>query len=178
MTTNEYVRKAIMATKAFDSEYYWNCIKQRIRASGESRGSVVDFQASAEEFEETLLSANWEEVEDCPNLLEGCKAFKTHDINGYLGVIDINELDPKVKLVLDDYKKVGVLTPTVRGFVGNILHPTYLIVGNEGGQQMMFTFHPGPPIMPSTLKADAFHEGDKITVSEGLSLGLKFAKIV
>lgn len=180
MTNNEYVKQAILSTKAFDEGYYWSCIKQRLPSSGEGRGSIVDFDGSAEEFEKFLLNANWEEVGDCPNLLEDCKAFKTNDIKGHLGVIALDELDPKTELVLDDFKKVGVLTPVTEGFVSTILYPTYIIVGKEGDKELMFTFHPGEPVQPSTLKpsCDIIHEGAKITVSEAIKLGLKFAKII
>ena len=153
---------------------YWEATMAS-RTAETAVGSFFKF-SNVEEvlFEQNLL--NWEEYPDCPGLLPGCAAFKLH-INGYLGVIPLDTLDDAQELRVINNKGTGVAkllapkeaTPQEVDFA-------VCILGEEAGREVIFTFHPGDPIPPDTVKVEDLPRSS-ITVAEAKSLGFVYANL-
>lgn len=172
------IHAAIDATKASDSTYWERCCAQRDPRSAEAAGSVLILRSGyAGSIEDVLRACEWS-VYEHPDVLPIAKAFRTFDIQGWMGIVSLSDLDPDMEVSLRDPKETGKAEACVvreRGaqvpFVTAILGPT------KDGGECMWTFHPGPPIMPSTVPTPP-PEKAKITVREALALGLKWAKCV
>jgi hypothetical protein len=54
---------------------------------------------------------------------------------------------------------------------------TALLGPAKDGTECLWTFHPGPPIMPSTVPTPPASEAE-ITAAQAIALGLKWAKCV
>ena len=109
-------------------------------------------------------------------LLPGCAAFKLH-IKGYLGVIPLDNLDDAQLLRVIDNKGTGVaklLAP--KDSVPQEVDFAVCILGMEDGREVIFTFHPGDPIPPDTIKAEDLGRSS-ITVAEAKSLGFVYANL-
>ena len=106
-------------------------------------GSVLD----------ALLDVIWMKYDGCPNLMAGCRAFKA----AIPGTIDLRKVadladDTSVRWVDAGH---GYQYPTIVGDAGNYVDYTTLIVGPEAGREVVYTFHPGAPIRPAQVPADA-----------------------
>lgn len=167
------VNTAISNTKKFLSEYFSNTLAQRLAGGA---GSCYDQFDSAENLEIALRRANWEETTH-KDVMEGCKVFKTN-LPGRFGLVKIAELSDSVKIIADDRKGTGCISLTVSGTKGNIVEETYLIIGEEKGEDVVFTFHPGEPIRPSNVSTSEIAHGDIVSKSKAKELGFDFAKIV
>ena len=106
-------------------------------------GSVLD----------ALLDVIWMKYDGCPNLMAGCRAFKAA-IPGTIDLRQVSDLadDTPVVWVRTDH---GYQYPTVAGTEGEYVDYTTLIVGPEAGREVVYTFHPGAPIRPAQVPADA-----------------------
>lgn len=125
-------------------------------------------------FEQNLL--NWEEYPDCPGLLPGCSAFKLH-IKGYPGVVPLDTLDDAQLLRVINNKGTGVaklLAP--KDSVPQEVDFTVCILGMEDGREVIFTFHPGDPIPPDTVKVEDISR-TSVTVAAAKSLGFVYANL-
>ena len=101
---------------------------------------------------DTILDTGWFEYPECPALLPGCRAYRA----AIPGTIDLRKVadladDTTVRWVTTDH---GYQYPTIVGDAGNYVDYTTLIVGEEQGRQIVFTFHPGDPIRPAQVPAD------------------------
>lgn len=99
-----------------------------------------------------ILDTLWAEYPSCPNLIPGCKAFKAA-IPGTIGLYRVDDIAPltPVRWVNPGH---GYQYPVVGGANGVYVDYTTLIVGEEGGREVVFTFHPGDPIQPTQVPAD------------------------
>jgi len=139
-------------------------------------GSIVDGFDSAEELEKALRNAEWEEYSH-PALAQGTIGFKTYGITGRIGIIDIDSLPSDCQVTLDDRKNTGTVSATVQGVLGSQIGYTIAILGDEAGQEVLFTVHPGDPVTPSKVHANDLH-GVTVSRDEALKMGLVTAKIV
>lgn len=164
---------AISNTKKLVPEYWENTCKNRLSGGV---GSVYDQFKSIEELERALLSANWEETTH-PDVMPGCRVFKAN-LAGRFGIAKISELSDNVQLIADDSKNTGKVAMTVKGIRGKIVPETYLIIGKENGEDVVFTFHPGEPIRPSIVEVSEVSHGAVVSKCEAKKLGFDYAKIV
>ena len=102
---------------------------------------------------DVLLDTIWQAYPECPNLMPGCSAFKAA-IPGTIDLRQVSDLadDTPVRWVDAGH---GYQYPTVVGTEGEYVDYTTLIVGPEAGREVVYTFHPGAPIRPSQISADA-----------------------
>lgn len=132
---------------------------------------------------------DWVEYPDCPNLMTGCKAYRldwsktdedgTKRHLGYLGIIDLKELEPTAEVTIDDRKGTGMASVVYKGIVPpKPVDFAVAIVGDEQGKQTLFTVHPGDPVTPSRIKVDeTWKHGKVITVAQALKAGFETAKV-
>ena len=174
MTKQDMV-KLIEATKKVVPGYFENTCKQRLAGGA---GSCFEEVNSVDEMEELLIQARWQPVED-ENVTEGCKAYVTTDIpNGRFGLVEIKSLPDSAVLVADDRKGTGKVSLTIAGQKGAFVLETYLIVGPEQGEDVIFTFHPGRPVRESKVQTAELPHGTQISKAKALEMGFELAKLV
>jgi hypothetical protein len=176
------VRSIIQYTKKTLPGYFESCIKQRL---ADGLGSTTDFR-SVDALENALLTASYVPFEDNGALIPGCYAVKTYDIPGHLGIVPVDSLPDEAVLTLRDPKNTGFLSACTATQQRTDVDFTVLIIGKEddGDNEVMYTFHPGAPVPPPSLKAGVpnevtgkeYHDGDQITVAEAKSLGIMDVK--
>ena len=172
---NELVNAAIDETKKVLADYFVSTCKQRLAGGA---GSVYEGIASVEEMEAALRSADWEQTEH-PDVMPGCVAYRTQSISGgHYGLIRIADLPDDAVLTAADPKGTGTVSMTVVGTVGPETPETWLIVGNEDGHDVVFTFHPGEPVRPSLVTVEDLPDGSKLSKADALNLGFELAKLV
>lgn len=167
------IRDAIAATKKVVPGYFEKTVAQRL---SNGVGSVTTF-SDATELENALLSAEWFEFNH-PAVMAGCVAYATNDIVGEYGIVELRSLASDVIVTLDDRKGTGKVSCTVQGVRGQRVSHTVIMLGDEQGVEVVFTFHPGDPVKASQVTCEPGMHGRKVTVSEALDMGLETAKIV
>ena len=171
---NNVVNEAINATKEFLGDYFINTCRQRLAGGF---GSIYEGINTPEEMEQALREADWEEAEH-PDVMPGCKAYKTTDIKGgHFGLLKIADLPEDVVITASDPKGTGKVSMVVTGQPGPSVAETWLIVGNEEGHDVVFTFHPGEPVRPSLIETSEYPDGAKLTKEEALRMGFELAKV-
>lgn len=153
---------------------YWKATVAS-RTAETAVGSFFKFPNVEEVLFEHRLK-DWEEYPDCPGLLPGCSAFKLN-IKGYLGVIPLASLDDAQLLRVINNKGTGVaklLAP--KESIPQEVDFAVCILGLEDGREVIFTFHPGDPIPPDTVKVEDL-DNSSITVAEAKSLGFVYANL-
>lgn len=174
MNKTELVTK-IEATRRLAPNYFEGTCAQRL-ANG--AGSCYEGVSSVEEMERLLLEATWEPIEH-PAISEGCRGFMTRDIpGGRFGLAEIRKMPDDVVLTADDRKNTGKVSLTVSGQKGEHVEETYLILGPEQGEEVVFTFHPGPPVRESKVQTETLPHGTQISKAKALEMGFELAKIV
>ena len=173
-TFNARVNSALDTLKSIDPTYFNSMLEQRL--SGAGAGSIVSDCYTVDVMEAKLRNASWIPHQH-PALVEGTVGFETTDITGYYGIYNLNELHPSKLVTLDDRKNTGNVSAIVHGGLGNFTRYTMIILGKEDDKEIVFTFHPGEPVSPSTVPASGMH-GKVITIAEAMALGLTTAKIV
>jgi hypothetical protein len=125
---------------------------------------------------ESLISADWVSYNH-PAVMKGVDAFKA-SIPGYVGLIKLDELPDNQVVELIDGHKTGFLSVVINGKRAEHVDFTVLMLGQDSGKEVVFTFHPGDPIRPSSLPdGGEFSKGDKITVQQAKNLGFEYAKV-
>lgn len=169
------IAEAIDTTRQVIPSYFENTVKQRLPKSG--AGSVVIGFDSAKKLEKALIKANWESYSH-KALMAGTEAFITKDIQGQLGVVNLVDLPTNTVVTLDDRKNTGKVSCTVESVLGQNVDFTIIIIGQEQGEEVVFTFHPGEPVRPSQIQTESGMHGQQVAVSEAISMGLEIAKII
>lgn len=173
------IATAIDTTKRLVPGYFESTLEQRLPGGA---GSILDELdgkdvTTVSDLEDAVRSADWTEYANCPNLMDGCKAYRT-PCTGRYGIVELDDLSDDTELVLDDRKNTGVVSATVKGKVGREVDFAVLIIGPEQGEDVVFTIHPGDPVLPSKVSATDRHHGEIVTVKVAKALGLTTAKII
>jgi hypothetical protein len=164
---------AIDRTRKVIPGYFEKTLAQRAELSGKAAGSIYEGVGETE-LEQMLRGANWEEYSH-EAVMPGCVAYKAA-ISGSLGIIDLQSMASDAVVRLDDRKGTGQVSCVVTGARGQIVPFTVLILGQEQGEEVIFTFHPGDPVRPSQIRTESGMHGRQVTVSEALAMGLETAK--
>lgn len=168
------ISQAIQATKRLAPGYFEKCLTQRSLLSDQSAGSGYDLTPEA--IEVSLLAAFWEPYEH-PEVKAPCFAFRAL-LKGRFGLVRLDVLPSETVMAFSDPKGTGFVEVEVAGGIqGPKTDFTIIILGPEGNEEVVFTFHPGAPIRPSRISAEG-HHGQTVTVQEALKLGFEWAKIV
>lgn len=155
--------------------YFEKTCQQRLPGGA---GSILEGDYhSWQDVRHALESSRWENYSH-PAIDSHCRAFITHDLCGRLGVVALKTLPSDALVTLDDRKGTGLISATVSGVLGPRVDFVVLITGTERDREVVFTFHPGEPVLPSRVQTQPGMHGRKITVLEALHMGLTSAKIV
>jgi hypothetical protein len=171
---SERIHRAIDLTRQVIPGYFEKTLVERAAASGQALGSVYE-EYTPEQLETVLRSATWTPYQH-PALAPGCEAFRA-SLSGRLGIIPLTDLPPDTVVTLDDRKGTGKISAIVNGVRGQRVDFTVLILGPEQGHEVVFTFHPGDPVVPSQVQTAPGLHKKQITVSDAIALGLVTAKI-
>lgn len=180
---NERLTRAIDAIKEMDPTYWTNTIRQRIPGEG-SAGSVIDpwWEDKAEEEIYTEVEKRLKEITWYParheDVQEGVDLYVSSGITGRMGVVNLSSLPQDATVTLDDRKNTGKVSCVVKGVRGDKVDFVSLLVGQENGREVAFTFHPGWPVRASQVVCQEGMHGKEVTVKEALEMGLAIAKIV
>lgn len=175
MTPTERVRAAIARTPSALPSHWTGLVSSRCdgpSASG-SRTRFLDPDALVS----ALRAASWEEY-DHPAVSAPASAFRTGDIGGVLGIVPIADLPPAVEVSLRDPHDTGELYAEAVLPVGPAVDFLTILLGPEGGAEVVYTFHPGPPIGPSTIRSAAYDGPRTLQPEAAAALGLTHAKCV
>lgn len=175
MNNAERITNALQNIKELLPEYWEATVNSR--TPGKSVGSVFSFSNIEKVLFEDKLD-DWEEYNDCPNLIPGCVAFTLRNVPGHLGVIELATLDQNTVLDVIDNKRTGKAKLLAHIGLGPEVDFATLILGEEKGKEVIFTFHPGEPIRPSEIPVDALEGRTKVTVKEAMALGFTTANVV
>ena len=162
-----------------DSNYQDIMVNQRVEGP-QNAGSSYDM--TAEEIKETINRTFWEEVKDDPNVTEGCRLFRSYGafvgLNGIMDIKDIPNYKEQTYYAIDP-KGTGKISIGIGNVPKQKKYHTYLIVGpeeiNDKTEQVVYTFHPGPPVSPSMVETKDISDGTKLTYKEVEKLG--FSKV-
>lgn len=127
----------------------------------------------------TLIAQEEWQPYDHPDIAPGCFGFRAEHGDraiGLMGVVDLWAYT-YASITLEDPKNTGFVEAYVRCTSRHIVTFTTAILGNEGGREVVFTFHPGDPISPSRVPAKD-NIGRKVTRDDCIAMGLRYGKVV
>lgn len=169
----DIVVNAINTSKEKMGDYWNSTLKQRSMQSDMVAGSR--YNMSPEEIENALLNANWVPYSH-ENVKPPAKAYKAN-IAGYEGIIRLDTLPKDKTVVLDDRKNTGKVSVIVDGVLGKKVNHTVILIGPHEGNEVVWTFHPSDPIMPSIVDAGEGMNGKELSVQEAMKMGFEYAKL-
>lgn len=172
---NHRIAKAIETTRRVVPGYFESTCAQRAGLDEKAAGSIIENVTTAQ-LEQMLLSADWKEYFH-EALMSECVAYKAC-IPGRLGVVTLSQLSDNDIVTLDDRKDTGKVSAIVKEVLGPNVDFTVIILGQEQGEEVVFTFHPGDPVRPSQVQVEPGMHGRQVSVKEALEMGLKTGKIV
>lgn len=175
MTPNERVRAAIELTAATPAlaDHWQGLLTSRVPGAGAS-GSVFHVD-SAEDLVARLRAARWEPLYHA-DVRPPAIAFRTRDVLGRFGLVDLTELPAGEDVRLRDAHATGFLSAEVRGALGETDGATILL-GPEDAGEVVWTFHPGLPVAPSTVAVGSVGGRETVTAGDALAMGLRWAKV-
>ena len=168
---NDRIRAALLRTP---NTYWAACLVQR---AGKSPGRLGSFYPDLDpsEVDQALQAASWEPYEH-PDVQAPATAFKAA-LPGIFGMVHLDTLPQDAQLQLVDPKATGVCEAAVVGGVSNLallaVDFSTLLVGPGEEGEVIWTFFPGPPIRPSSLKTEA---GRILSWAEAKALGYEWVK--
>lgn len=166
------VRAALARTPC---DYRDRCLSQRVPGADAAGSVFAVLPGGTALLHAMLVDATWEPYTHAA-IMDGCSAFRA-PLAGYVGVVALADLPAHVNVVLADAKRTGYVEATVVGVAVQPVDFAVIILGDDEGQEIVFTFHPGDPIAPSTLPASLL-AGAKMDRDVALAHGLTHAKIV
>lgn len=177
-TATEVVRTAIANTANIDAlKGHWEGLLSSRAGKGKPQGSYIPGLNEAELLEK-LQAAQWEDFKH-PAIAAPAKGFVTRDLTGVVGLVSLAELEPGTPVRLCDGHATGFLSAVVVGGQPQEVDFVVLLVGpndSPAAETVIWTFHPGNPVRPSSLELDAASDR-KITAAEAIKLGFDLAKI-
>jgi len=149
---------------------HWDgTLSMRLPNSG--LGSIYPQFDTKEALKEALLNAKWVKYSH-PAMPGGAVGFKA-ELPGEIGMISLDDLDDDCEVRLVDPKQTGFLSAVVDGNNYETSSFTVMIVGDNDGDLVVYTFHPGDPVERSAITG----EERTVTVSQARELGFGLAKI-
>ena len=115
-------------------------------------------------------------TDNMPEGLPEALYFKVDNIKGRLGIIQIAQLNPQLKIKVMQEKEGAPLSYSVVLEDSKDAYPetdfATIIIGRDPGSDKdeLWTIHPGAPIRPVT--SDKFKDGDEITVQDLIDSGV------
>ena len=171
---NAVIVNAIVNTKNLVPGYFEKTCEQRLSTG---TGSIFEDIHIISEMEQALISAEWVEAQhEC--VAPGCRAFKTTSIHsGFYGMVKVADQPDDTTFEIQDQKETGKVSLVVAGNHRIPAKETWIILGPEQGQEVVYTFHPGEPVPRATTSTEELPVGTKLTKAEALALGFNLAKV-
>tara|TARA_Y100000287_G_C14218877_1_gene355084 strand:+ start:928 stop:1617 length:690 start_codon:yes stop_codon:yes gene_type:complete len=145
---------------------------------GDSEGSVFKEKQTLE----SLMKAEWLDYSH-PNIAPPATGAFITQIPGTLGLIELASLDPATPISMEPGSKgnkpyVTVLVEKEDAPVeATEVEHTILIVGPfQDKEEIVYTFHPGDPIRPSSMRPSEATDNAK-TAADAIALGFDYGKI-
>lgn len=162
------IEEIIIKTKTQLTDHWNRTVSSRLSTG--SMGSRYPQHEDPESLEQTLVGAEWEEYSH--PAISGAVGWKAN-IPGEIGMVSLDDLDDDCEVQLVDPKKTGFLSAVVEGdnYVPTAF--TVMIIGDNNGDLVVYTFHPGDPVERSSITG----EERTTTVKEARELGFGLAKI-
>ena len=180
MDSTEFARNAILNTEKRLPEYFISCLQQRLVFGSSYDSDEFKGENAHMNLRWALLNAKWDEVKH-EKVSGDCRCFVTTDIpGGRYGLIDVDDLNNDALFMTIDPKNTGKVSIVAAGQrLGKPVKETYLITGHEDDidGDIMFTFHPGEPVLPSMLDVSELAVGIVLSKKEVLNLGFSKAKV-
>jgi len=168
------VVEAILNIKEMMPEYWEKTLFQRI---WNGTGSIFSAIYNIVDMEQALINANWKRAEN-PNVAPGCTAYVTKDIpGGQYGMVPVADQPDDTIFVIEDQKNTGKVSLVMQGAGRIHATETWLIIGEEQGKNVVFTFHPGEPVPRATTSTEELPVGTVLTKAEALAKGFNLAKV-
>ncbi len=165
---NFEVIQAINTTKEKLNDHWLRTVSSRLSDGG--MGSRYPQHQKVETLEKALEKAEWESYSH-PAIRNAFGVIA--NIPGETGMIQLDNLDADDEVQLVDPKNTGFLSAVVRAGNYEPTKFTVMIIGENEGEKVVFTFHPGDPVEPSSISG----EERTVTVREARKLGFGLAKI-
>jgi hypothetical protein len=163
------IKKILIKTKNKLTAHWDGTLSMRLPNSG--LGSIYPQFDTKEALEEALLNAKWEEYSH-PAIGGGAVGFIA-ELPGEIGMISLDDLDNDCEVRLVDPKQTGFLSAVVDGDNYETSSFTVMIIGDNDGDLVVYTFHPGDPVERSAITG----EERTVTVSQAREIGFGLAKI-
>lgn len=173
-TTNEFVLSAITNTNTSLADHWAGLLKQRAGLSDAPLGSCVPDVTPAD-LEQQLRDADWTEYQH-PAVQGPVRAFKTTDIGGLFGLVRLADLEGSTEVELVDGHQTGCVECVVPGRREQPVDFVVLLIGEEDGQSVVFTFFPGDPVRPSSVLVEGLSQRT-ITAARAIEMGFEWAKV-
>jgi hypothetical protein len=153
---------------------YWEKVLTQRASDGVPMGSRYDY--TKEELNTILRSANWKE--DNHSSISAPAVGFSAEIPGLFGLIEVSKLPSNTKLELVDPKNTGKVEVHVKDSSVDMpnVDKTFIILGPDGDKEVVWTFFPGDPIMPSQVAAEGM-AGKEVTAQEAKDMGFEWAKL-
>lgn len=173
-TANSVIVSAINNTKELMPRYFEKTCAQRL---ADGTGSIFEDIHSVEDMEQALLSAEWIPAEhEC--VAPDCRAFKTTSIkSGLYGMVKVADQPDDTIFVIEDQKNTGKVSLVMKGNHRIPASETWIILGLEEDEEVVYTFHPGEPIPRATTSTEELPVGTELTKAQALELGFNLAKV-
>lgn len=172
------VRAAITNTvKATNLGNHWSGLLESRAGLAQPVGSFIP-DVDVETLARLLNEVEWQEYEH-EAIGGGAQGFVSRGLTGKVGLVALSTLPPETPVKFADGHETGFLEVVVVGGQSIDVDYTVLLIGpNDGPEnpEIVWTFHPGAPIRPSSLKAEAT-VGSETTAAEAIKLGFDYAKI-
>lgn len=167
------VRDAIERT--LDMPHFKNTFLTR-NPGPDSEGSTFNEPQSPE----SLMGAEWKEFSH-PDIKAPAVGYSAN-IPGTMNLVKLTGLDPQtpLKMVLGHKGETpfvtALLSPKDIGQAGTPVDHTVILLGPGEGGSIVWTFHPGDPIRPSTTEPNPETEAAR-TVEDAIKLGFMYGKV-
>ena len=129
-------------------------------------------------LEVAIRIAHWVKASH-PDIARGCQGYVTNDIkDGMYGMVRIAAQPDDALFEIVDYKNTGKVSLVLKGAASRIrTDETWLIVGPNMGEDVVYTFYPGEPTPMATTGTDELPVGTVLTKAEALAKGFNLAKV-
>lgn len=164
-----FVRQAIQQTPR---DYWLKCLAMRTGIT--AVGSIYP-NMKASTLNAVLKHGKWSAYQH-PAVAKDCLAFIA-PIPGVMRMLKLADMYDHEIVTLEDPKGTGFVSPSYNANgepLGTAVDYTVLICGQNEGKWVVFTFHPGDPVAPSTVMGT---DQARVTVAKARSLGFEYAKV-
>ena len=149
----------------------------RTLGADESMGSQCDYIGKPEGLIRELFTGGieWTKTNN-ENVAPGCSVYTTL-YPGKIGVVSLDSLAADTAVTIVDPKQTGCLKVVANGIPCKRTNILTAIIGPEDDKDVIYTFHPGPPVRLDNVEYKRELVGRKTTIAEARVLGFTTANL-